>query len=179
MSGSREHVLSAARRSTAGGAALQPDALSGTYRRRGTLEGKALMDRFVERVEDYRAKVIRVGSADLARAVAETLEARGARRLAVPEDLPDAWGAACSPSTEWVRDRLKEDVVRASDKPKPYFIRATTFAFFESYDSFIVRLGELGVGWAGGGLGVGWGCSGGLLGWAGAVGGGVAGQAAG
>ena len=45
---------------------------------------------------------------------------------------------------EWVRDRLKAAVVRASDKPKPYFIRATTFAFFESYDSFIIRLGELG-----------------------------------
>jgi len=44
----------------------------------------------------------------------------------------------------WVRDRLKAAVVRASDKPKPYFIRATTFAFFESYDSFLVRLGELG-----------------------------------
>ena len=45
---------------------------------------------------------------------------------------------------EWVRDRLKAAVVRASDKPKPYFIRATTFGFFESYDSFIIRLGELG-----------------------------------
>jgi hypothetical protein len=45
---------------------------------------------------------------------------------------------------EWVRDRLRAAVVRASDKPKPYFIRATTFAFFESYDSFIIRLGELG-----------------------------------
>lgn len=47
-------------------------------------------------------------------------------------------------TVEWVRDRLKEAVVRASDKPRPYFIRATTFAFFESYDSFIIRLGELG-----------------------------------
>jgi len=47
-------------------------------------------------------------------------------------------------SAEWVRDRLRAAVVRASDKPKPYFIRATTFAFFESYDSFIIRLGELG-----------------------------------
>jgi len=45
---------------------------------------------------------------------------------------------------EWVRDRLKGAVSRASDKPKPYFIGATTFAFFESYDSFIIRLGELG-----------------------------------
>jgi hypothetical protein len=45
---------------------------------------------------------------------------------------------------EWVRDTLKSAVARATNKKPPYLIAAVTFAFFESYDSFIIRLGELG-----------------------------------
>jgi len=45
---------------------------------------------------------------------------------------------------EWTRDTLKEAAARATDKQPVYFMAAVTFAFFESYDSFIVRLGELG-----------------------------------
>ena len=44
----------------------------------------------------------------------------------------------------WVRDRLKEAAIRASDRPIPYFIAGISFAFFESYDRFLIRLGELG-----------------------------------
>ena len=47
---------------------------------------------------------------------------------------------------EWARDTLRESAARATDKRPPYFMAAVTFAFFESYDSFIVRLGELGRG---------------------------------
>jgi len=46
---------------------------------------------------------------------------------------------------EWVRDSLKEAAAQATDKKPPYLLAAVDFAFFESYDSFIVRLGELGV----------------------------------
>jgi hypothetical protein len=45
---------------------------------------------------------------------------------------------------EWVRDTLKEAAARASNRKPPYFIAGITFAFFESYDSFLIRLGELG-----------------------------------
>jgi hypothetical protein len=45
---------------------------------------------------------------------------------------------------EWTRDTLKEAAARATDRQPPYLMAAVTFAFFESYDSFIVRLGELG-----------------------------------
>jgi hypothetical protein len=45
---------------------------------------------------------------------------------------------------EWARDALKEAAARATDRQPPYFMAAVTFAFFESYDSFIIRLGELG-----------------------------------
>jgi hypothetical protein len=45
---------------------------------------------------------------------------------------------------DWVRDTLRSATARATDKKPPYLIAAVTFAFFESYDSFIIRLGELG-----------------------------------
>jgi len=45
---------------------------------------------------------------------------------------------------EWSRDALKEAAARATDKQPPYFMAAVTFACFESYNSFIIRLGELG-----------------------------------
>jgi hypothetical protein len=45
---------------------------------------------------------------------------------------------------QWVSDTLKSAAARATTKRPPYLIAAVTFAFFESYDSFIIRLGELG-----------------------------------
>ena len=47
---------------------------------------------------------------------------------------------------EWVRDSLKEAAAAASDKRPAYFLAGVDFAFFDSWDSFIVRLGELGAG---------------------------------
>lgn len=49
-------------------------------------------------------------------------------------------------SLEWVRDTLKEAAARATDKTPPYFMAGIDYAFFESYDSFVIRLGELGKG---------------------------------
>lgn len=45
---------------------------------------------------------------------------------------------------EWTSDTLKEAASRATDEYPPYFMAAVSFACFESYDSFIIRLGELG-----------------------------------
>jgi len=45
---------------------------------------------------------------------------------------------------EWARDTLLEVTADATDKRPPYFMAAVTFAFFESYDRFLIRLGELG-----------------------------------
>jgi len=45
---------------------------------------------------------------------------------------------------EWVRNALRDAVARASDKPRPYFIGSIDFAFFEAYDRFLIRLGDLG-----------------------------------
>lgn len=45
---------------------------------------------------------------------------------------------------EWVMDTLRQAATRHSDRPTPYFISAISFAFFESWDSFLIRLGEIG-----------------------------------
>lgn len=47
---------------------------------------------------------------------------------------------------EWVRDTLKEAAARATEEEPPYFMAGIDYAFFESHDSFIIRLGELGRG---------------------------------
>jgi len=44
----------------------------------------------------------------------------------------------------WARDTLKEAAAQATDRRPPYFMAAITFAFFESYDRFLIRLGDLG-----------------------------------
>jgi len=45
---------------------------------------------------------------------------------------------------EWARDTLRDAAARATERRPPYFMAAVSFAVFESYDSFIIRLGELG-----------------------------------
>jgi L-lactate dehydrogenase complex protein LldG len=47
--------------------------------------------RFAERVADYRAHVERVPPAGVAAAVERALEARGARQVVIPPDLPAEW----------------------------------------------------------------------------------------
>jgi hypothetical protein len=49
-------------------------------------------------------------------------------------------------SLEWARDNLKLAARSATDERPAYFLAGVDFAFFESWDSFIVRLGELGMG---------------------------------
>lgn len=50
-----------------------------------------LVERFVERVSEYKAVVRCVPAADLPRAIAAACAARGVGSLAVPPDLPPGW----------------------------------------------------------------------------------------
>jgi L-lactate dehydrogenase complex protein LldG len=69
--------------------------------------------RFVERMAGYRGKVRRVSAAELPAAVADALEARGARRVIVPPDLPASWRPA---GAELLVDgELADDVLDAAD----------------------------------------------------------------
>ena len=47
---------------------------------------------------------------------------------------------------DWVRSTLQRAAARANTQKPPYLIAGVTFAFFESYDRFLVRVGELGQG---------------------------------
>jgi L-lactate dehydrogenase complex protein LldG len=66
-----------------------PAPVDRTYHRAGGARDPVAL--FVERVEDYRATVETVTAAGLPGVVASTLAARGARRIAVPADLPREW----------------------------------------------------------------------------------------
>jgi L-lactate dehydrogenase complex protein LldG len=61
------------------------------------------VERFCERVADYRATVARVPAAAVAAAVADALARVGARRVAVPPGLPEEWTRAAG-EVEFVRD---------------------------------------------------------------------------
>lgn len=62
---------------------------------------KERLERFIERVREYKAKVKIARPDDLAAAIAESCAARGVRRLVVPADLPEGW---TPPSVELVRE---------------------------------------------------------------------------
>ena len=66
--------------------------------------GTDIAELFVERVSDYRATVTRTTATGLPVAIAAVLANRGARRLAVPAGIPDAWLA-------------EADVERIGDEP--------------------------------------------------------------
>lgn len=76
-------------------------AVARDYRRSGSLEGDALAELFAERCADYRADVRLVTAQELPSAIAAALERRGARRLAIPADLPAEWRVD---GVEWVED---------------------------------------------------------------------------
>ncbi len=74
---------------------------------------EALVERFAERVGEYRAVVRRVRVEDLAREIAASCERRGARTLVVPADLPEDWAPE---GVELVRDGgLSNDEIGSAD----------------------------------------------------------------
>src|SRR5207247_8212813 len=68
-----------------------PAAVPRTYRSAGTMDAGSRVDRFCERVGDYRADVHRISAAEIAGAVARACAAKGAARVVAPAGLPAAW----------------------------------------------------------------------------------------
>jgi L-lactate dehydrogenase complex protein LldG len=64
------------------------------YRQAGSASQAELIERFADRLVDYKAKVTRVAHTELGHAITAACLARGVRRLAVPADLPDSWTPA-------------------------------------------------------------------------------------
>ncbi|WP_406700417.1 lactate utilization protein C [Singulisphaera sp. Ch08] len=61
------------------------------YLRSDSTPHEEQVERFIERVTEYKATVRRVASQDLAKAIAAACAQRKVRRLVVPNDLPEAW----------------------------------------------------------------------------------------
>lgn len=64
------------------------------YRRTDDRDLATRLALFCERLDEYRATVHRCGPDDVAATIAAICAERGARRLIVPPDLPDAWWPA-------------------------------------------------------------------------------------
>ena len=86
MSAARDEIMRRIGRALGPGVAV-PDV---PRRYRGPRVDDSAVDRFCERVAEYRATVTRVAPADLADTVARLCRERGARRIAVPSGGPEA-----------------------------------------------------------------------------------------
>jgi L-lactate dehydrogenase complex protein LldG len=86
VSAARDVVLGRVRAATGPAPEVSRD-----YRRSGGLDPEARVELLCERIGDYKAEVRRVEPDALANAIAGALEARRARRVGVPPQLPDGW----------------------------------------------------------------------------------------
>jgi L-lactate dehydrogenase complex protein LldG len=115
MNGFGKEIILARIRSRVGdekGKTVHPGDDTGSYREyrtAGSGSRRDVLDRFAERVSDYRATVIRAHPSELSRAVADALRSQGVRRLVIPVDLPDAWLESVPRGTlEVLRDGVGE-----------------------------------------------------------------------
>ena len=90
MSEAREAMLQRIR-SALGERQAAEEAIPRQYQRTGETDHQAVVARFIERVEDYKATVFQTTEAELPATLARICAERGFRRLVAPADLPDAW----------------------------------------------------------------------------------------
>ena len=116
MTAARNEVLRRIRAALAdvpGGERPEDVAAAREYRRAGTQSREELVDRFTDRLVDYKAGVRHVPAAGLPAAIAEACAARGVRRLVAPPDLPAEWAPA---GVELLRDEgLTSEQLDGSD----------------------------------------------------------------
>lgn len=85
-------IRSALRSSTdATGIAAEYEAIPRAYKRDGTLGREALLDLLAHRLSEYDAGVTRCSAEKISEEVGKILEARGRRKIAIPDGLPEAW----------------------------------------------------------------------------------------
>jgi L-lactate dehydrogenase complex protein LldG len=97
----KDDVLARVRGAVAGAAPAELPLAPG-YRTHGARELRLVIEEFLERVRDYRVEARTVPAAGVRQAIAEACRARGARRLAVPHDLPGEWQPE---GFEWLSDK--------------------------------------------------------------------------
>ena len=94
MSAARDEILSRIRgalRDVPGHERPEDIAVVRGYRTRDRTDPAAQLDRFAERVSDYRAEVRRVDAAGITAAVSQACVEQGLTRVVVPSALPREW----------------------------------------------------------------------------------------
>ena len=66
-------------------------AVARDYRRSETVPREEVMERFIERVTEYKVTVRRIEEDSLPQAIATVCTAHSVRRLVIPKDLPEHW----------------------------------------------------------------------------------------
>ena len=66
-------------------------AVARDYRRSETVPREEVVERFIERVTEYKVTVRRIEEDSLPQAIATVCTARSVRRLVIPKDLPEHW----------------------------------------------------------------------------------------
>jgi L-lactate dehydrogenase complex protein LldG len=69
----------------------QDVAVARDYRRSETVPREEVVERFAERVAEYKVTVRRIDAASLPEAIATACTERSVRRLVIPMDLPEHW----------------------------------------------------------------------------------------
>jgi L-lactate dehydrogenase complex protein LldG len=88
----REEILARIRSALAGAPPRAEQPVPRDYAR--SRPQRDLLGHFVERVADYRAVVVRVGSAELPAAIGSACRDHGVRSLVAPADAPGEWTAS-------------------------------------------------------------------------------------
>ena len=86
----RSEVLAAVRRALAT-SPFEETPVPRLYRRSGTAGRTGIVEQFAERLDDYRADVIRVRDDQIASGVALALNRAGSSNVIIPNDFPPAW----------------------------------------------------------------------------------------
>lgn len=103
----REVILNRIREAL-GPAPLVP-AITRDYATTSDLDADAVIERFAERVDDYRATVHRTDHTDLSATLAAIVTSSGATRVGVPAGLDADWLTALPDDVEVVRDQTSDD----------------------------------------------------------------------
>jgi L-lactate dehydrogenase complex protein LldG len=108
---------------------------------RTRVQPEGTVERFCERVADYRATVSRVAAGELADAVAAALAGVGASRVAVPPGLPAEWTRAAG-GLELVRDS-RESPLSVAELDRVDAVLTGSVVGIAETGTFVLESGDL------------------------------------
>jgi len=119
LSAAREEILRRIRRATRDvpeGERPEDVPVERGYRHEDDAPREEIIERFAERVAEYKAEVRRVSEADLPGAIEEALTGRGVKKLVLPPGLPKEWvPEGVEVLSDGARPRLTDEELDRSD----------------------------------------------------------------